>query len=109
MIVAEQIAELTALCERAVEMIESGQNYVYLPRLTLPEGCQPSQVEALLCLHGRDGYSTRLFLSQPVPGRGQNWTVHRILDRTWHTCSWQNVSAQLRPAQILAEHLRALR
>lgn len=90
-------------------MTESGQSYIYLPRLSLPAGCQPPQVEGLLCPHGRDGYATRLFLAQPVSGRGQNWTVHRILDRTWHTWSWNNVGAQLRPAEILAEHLRALR
>ena len=109
MIAAEHMAELTAMCGEAREMTESGQSFIYLSQFKLPAGCEPAQLEALLCPHARDGYTTRLFLSAPVAGRGQNWTIHRIVDRSWYTFSWNNVSAQLRPAEILAEHLRALR
>jgi len=90
----------------AKEVTEGGYTFVYLPSL-----CIPAQqvMDALLCIQPRDGYMTRLFLTAQIQGRGNNWTTHRILDRTWFTWSWNNVSSQLRPAQILAEHLRALR
>src|SRR5437868_9404669 len=107
MIPAEQMEELRAICPGAREMSEGGLAYVYLPGLRLPECCNPAQAEALLCLQVRERYPTRLFLSQQVVAKGNNWNSFRILDRTWFACSWNNVSASLRPAQILAEHLRA--
>lgn len=109
MVAAEHLQELTELCGEVRELTESGRMYIYLPRLRLPSGCVPKEVEGLLCLQEHSGYATRLFLSQTIPGRGANWTVHHIASRAWHSWSWNNVSAQLRPAQILAEHLRALR
>jgi hypothetical protein len=72
----------------------------------LPDG---GIVEALLCLAGRDGYPTRLFLSRQVVGKGANWSVHRILDKAWHTWSWKDVPADLRPLEILTSHLDGLR
>jgi len=36
-----------------------------------------------------------------------NWTCHQIFGRSWYTWSWNNVPANLRPAEILAGHLRA--
>lgn len=30
----------------------------------------------------------------PIPRRGQNWTTHNILSRSWHTWSWNNVPAK---------------
>jgi hypothetical protein len=87
-------------------MEEQGLVYVYIPVLALPDG---QAAEALLCLSGRDGYPTRLFLSRPVTGKGANWSVHRILDKPWHTWSWKDVPADLPPLQILTSHLDALR
>jgi hypothetical protein len=109
MVAAEHLQELRELCGDVRELTEGGRVYVYLPLLRLPRGCAPAEVEALLCLQEHSGYATRLFLSQPVAGRGANWSVHHILDRPWHSWSWNNVNAQMRPAAILAEHLRALR
>ena len=109
MIPPEQMEELRAICPDAREMSEGGLTYVYLPGLRFPEGSNPPQADGLLCLQGREGYPTRLFVSQQVVGKGNNWNSFRILDKTWFACSWNNVSAALRPAQILAEHLRALR
>jgi hypothetical protein len=106
---AEHLQELRELFGEVRELTEDERNYIYLPRLILPRGCVPAEVEGLLCIQEHSGYATRLFLSQQVSGRGANWSMHRIVDRTWHTWSWNNVSAQLRPAAILAEHLRALR
>jgi hypothetical protein len=105
----ELMAELESICEGAKEMPEGGYTFIYLPGLKVRTAEESVRLDALLCLQTRDGYPTRLFLSQQIPNRGNNWTTHRILDRTWHTWSWNNVSANLRPAQVLAEHLRALR
>ena len=109
MIPAEKMEELQAICPDAQEMSEGGLTYVYLPGLRLPGGSTPAEADGLLCVQGREGYPTRLFLSQQVVGKGNNWNSFRILDKTWFACSWNNVSATLRPAQILAEHLRAFR
>jgi hypothetical protein len=105
---AEDMAEVRLLCPEAKEMDEGGRVYVHLPDLILPEGCQPSKVEALVCLSSHSGYTTRLFLSKPLAGRGANWTEHSIFGRKWHTWSFNNVSAALRPMQVLAAHLRGL-
>jgi hypothetical protein len=109
MVPPEHLQELRELCGEVRELAEGGRTYIYLPRLRLPTGCIPNEVEGLLCIQEHSGYATRLFLSQAVSGRGTNWSVHRVLDRPWHTWSWNNVSAQVRPSSILAEHLRALR
>lgn len=104
----EDLAELRAICPGAAIMSEGGYAYVHLPRLKLGQGDSILIREGLLCLQVRDGYATRLFFLEAVPGKGNNWTAHRILDKTWHTWSWNNVPAG-RPAQILAQHLAALR
>jgi len=109
MLTDELLTELTRVCEGAKEMTEGGSTFVFLPGLKIRTGEHAISQDALLCLQARDGYPTRLFLSQQIQGRGNNWTTHRIVDRTWYTWSWNYVSSDLRPAQILAEHLRALR
>jgi hypothetical protein len=103
---ADALDEILALCPRASVIEEGGLAYIHLPVLILPDG---DAAEALLCLSGRDGYPTRLFLSRPVSGKGNNWSVHRILDKAWHTWSWKDVPACLRPIDILMSHLDALR
>lgn len=103
------LEELKLICDGALEMVEGGCFFLYLPGLRVLSASHIFVLDALLCLQARDGYPTRLFLSQQVPNRGNNWTQHRILDRTWYTWSWNNVAASNRPAQVLAEHLRALR
>lgn len=102
----EALEELQQLCADATVMAEGDLTYVHLPGLQIPHG---QRGEALLCLSGRDGYPTRLFLSSPVPGRGNNWSTHRIFDKAWHTWSWNYVPADLRPIEILLAHLGALR
>lgn len=109
MVAAEHLSELKLASPDAVEMAEGGRTYVFMPALKLPSGCTPPQIDALLCLSEHSGYSTRLFLKEPVSGRGQNWTSHVILGKSWHTWSWNYIPASLRPLAILAEHLRGLR
>jgi hypothetical protein len=106
--IEDELAELGLLSGAVTEFREGEKRYLLLGRVTLPAGCGPSATEALLCPQERDGYQTRLFLAEPVSGRGANWTVHRILDRNWHTWSWQGISANQRLAQILRGHLRGL-
>jgi hypothetical protein len=105
----DQVAELKPLCRSVVEIEQNAQPFLYMEGLRLPAGCEPAAVDALLALHGRDGYPTRLYLQSPIRQRGANWSVVCLLDRTWHTWSWKDVSANQRVAQVLAEHLRGLR
>jgi hypothetical protein len=88
---------------------EGGVDFVFLPRVVLPEGSNPRETAALLCTGQHGGYTTRLFLPAIVPGKGANWTQHMIVGKVWYTWSWNQVPASLRPAEILAEHLRGLR
>lgn len=104
----DDLDDIRELCPGAALMIEAGVRYIFFPGLRLPLGRKPELCDALLCLSGRDGYPTRLFLSVQLTDRGANWRQYRIFDRTWHSWSWNGVPPSLRPAQILAEHMRAL-
>lgn len=105
-----ELSEIRSVCFGAEAIQEAGVTYIYLPNLKLPLGCNPREVEGLLRPGpGPDGYTTRLFLSHPFSSKGQNWTVHRILDKTWHTFSFNNVPSDLRLIEILANHLNVLR
>lgn len=89
----------------AKHFTEGGLDFIHIPKLKLPGGTQPSEVEALLCPQARDGYATRLFLSSPIHSRGANWSTHHILGRSWHSWSWQGVQAEQELSQILLGHL----
>ncbi len=106
MVAGPHLQEIIDLCGEAKELLDG---YIYIPKLRLPSGCQPQEVEALLCLVGHNGYMTRLFLSQQITNRLGGWAPIYVQGRTWYTWSWNGVAPQLRPAEILAEHLRALR
>jgi hypothetical protein len=101
------MSELRTLVPGAREMVEAGITYIHLPQLRLPGAL--GTVEALLCIQQHGGYTPRLFLSQAVTGKGANWSVHQIFGKNWHTWSWNNVPANIRPAQILVGHMDALK
>ena len=103
----EQMQELRHVCANAHEMAEGDIVYLHLPVLKLPSNL--GVVEALLCPQAHSGYATRLFLSASFPQKAANWTTHTILSRTWYTWSWKDVPANQRLAEILAQHLVALR
>lgn len=105
----EELAEILQVCPSAKEMAEGGHRYIHFPALRMPPGRDPTEQEALLCLTSRDGYATRLFLAKVVSGTRFSWTSFNILDRQWHTWSWKDVPPSLRPIEILAQHLKALR
>jgi hypothetical protein len=107
----DQVAELKLLCPEAAAFNEAGCTYVLLPGLNLPEGCEPACADALLCPTARDGYDSRLFFAEQIKcGNSPNWnaTCVRIGERNWHAYSWRTVP-NLRLAQMVAVHLRALR
>lgn len=105
----KQLAEVAALVPGARVMPDAGIDYIFLPGLKVSVGQEERILDALLCPVQHGGYATRLFLAEPIPQRGQNWTTHNILSRSWHTWSWNNIPASLSPMQILSAHLRALR
>ncbi|GBE09357.1 hypothetical protein BMS3Abin11_02490 [bacterium BMS3Abin11] len=108
MIQENKIDALTSLCPDVALIKDAGIDYISLPKLTFKSENTVRTMDALLCPVRHSGYATRLFLSEKIPGRGCNWTVHSILGRTWHTWSWNNVPDTLSPAQILSAHIRAL-
>ena len=111
MIADEQLAELQALVTGAVHATEAGVDYVFLPALSMPDGCNPPVVDCLLALGPRDGYDNRLFFAQLVSSpQGRNWNGQniRILEHNWFAYSWR-VPTGLRPIEVLIGHLNALR
>ena len=112
MICQENLGELQKIFGGAKVMQEGGIDYVFLPELEIITSQATYRLDVLLCpTQHPSGYMTRMFLAEPLHGSGQsnNWTEHRILERNWHSWSWQNVPATQALAQILAAHLRALR
>lgn len=104
-----QLAEVTAFVPGARVMPDAGIDYILLPSLKVAVGQEEIVLDALLCPVQHGGYTTRLFLAKPIGQRGQNWTIHNILSKSWHTWSWNNVPANLSLMQILSAHMRALR
>jgi hypothetical protein len=109
---ADEVAELLDLFGRVQQAEDGGFTYFLLPDVSLPAGCTPAALDALLCPMARDGYSSRLFLSQQIVhrGPGTNWNAVnvRILERNWFAVSWQ-VRPTLRLAQLVRGHLDAFR
>lgn len=109
MIQPTQLDELKRICTDAQVESEAGTDYIVLPDLKVVTGEQERILTGLLCPTQHGGYSTRLFLSEKIPERGQNWTLHYIASRNWHVCSWNNVPSNLTLVQMLSAHLKALR
>lgn len=108
----DQLAELKELCPDASHLKDGGTDYFLLPTLALPSGCAPAVADALLCPTPRDGYNSRLFFDRTIASsQALNWHMQnvRIGDRNWNVYSWKLNRTDLRLAQIVGEHLRALR
>lgn len=111
----DEFAEVLAICPDAAQYAEGGRNYVYLPKLHLPDGCDPPVIDALLWPEPGEGYSSRLYFASRVRPAGVtnttplHWNGSVLaLERPWHAHSWRTPPA-LRAAQMIAVHLRALR
>ena len=105
----EHLEELRAICAGAEPMSDGPLLLVYLPKLVVTVDGVGHELDGLLCLSQHQGYMTRLYLSKPFPNKRQNWTVTQLVGRQWHCWSWQGVPASHRPAEVLAQHMTALR
>lgn len=107
----DRLADLREICPQARAETEAGKDYIFLPGLRIESDGKVIVMDALLRPGEHSGYRTRLFLAQPLPGKGRGggWSVHTILGRTWHSWSWQGIPETLPFPQMLLEHLWALR
>jgi len=107
----DQIEELKRISPQISIAEEGGYSYIFIQKLSLPQGCQPSEIDVLLCPTARDGYSSRLFFAEKVTGGrdGINWNLTiRVLARNWEAFSWRTDPGQ-RLAEMLMIHLSGLR
>ena len=107
----DRLAGLRIVCPKAEVLIDAGKEYIYLPGLRITTDARVVVMDALLRAGEHSGYPTRLFLAEPLPGKGQGggWSAHAIAGRTWHTWSWKGIAETLPLQQILLGHLWALR
>jgi hypothetical protein len=108
-ITSEALASLRPFSAAPQALIENGGEFVLLPRLKVAVGTVVHIRDALLCPREMHGYLTRLFLSEPIPGRGQNWQQFMFFAQAWHSPSWQGVEAALSLPQMLLAHLASYR
>jgi hypothetical protein len=107
----DEIIELKAMFPGVSQGDDGSITYFLLPQVSLPTGWAPAQVDVLLCPTTRDGYPSRLFFAErPSGGKSLNWNAvgFRILERNWDAFSWNLHRTDLRLAQMVAAHLRAL-
>lgn len=102
----DQVRELARLFPGVQQANEGGVTFFLIPKLSLPAGCTPERVDALLCPTARDGYPSRLFLAEQVTSR--SWSTARILERNWHMVSWR-IREGPRLAQMVMAHLDAFK
>lgn len=107
---ADQVQELKLLAPGLSSCEEGGFTYFLLPSFPLPVGCRPERTDLLFCPMPRDGYTSRLYYAEPVACRtALNWNgMVRMLERNWHAFSWRINQTDLRLAQVILTHLRAL-
>lgn len=107
---ADEVEELKRLWPGVRIGAEGGYTYYLLPDVALPDGCEPAKTTLLLCPTSRDGYPSRLFFADRVGSRATlNWNGQsRILERNWHAYSYTIREDNLRLAQMVLAHLKAL-
>jgi len=59
----EQLDELKRYCSKINALSEGSAIFLHLEQLRLPEGCEPTACDALLCPFDGDGYPSRLYFS----------------------------------------------
>jgi hypothetical protein len=102
-----EIEELLKLQPKATHASEGGRDYFLLPNLALPAGCEPSIIDALLCVTEESGYKCSLFFAQeiktPTP---KNWnrTNKRILERNWFAYSYQTPDGLNVPQKFIIQY-----
>jgi hypothetical protein len=109
----EQITELKR-CYSGLALVKDGEvEFILISPLLLPAGCEPHSVDGLLCPVPRDGYSSRLFLSQKIThsGKGVNWNADGVLiaNRKWWAVSWKTNKDDLTLLGMVLTHLDAFK
>ena len=109
--IEDELDELRAICPEVSSISDGGKDYLLWPQLKVTTDGKVLRMDALLRPGEHSGYRTRLFLAEPLPGKGRGggWSVHSICGRVWHTWSWKDVPETLPLPQMLLEHLWALR
>jgi len=108
-VTTDQVDELKRLYPEVSAAEEGGVTFYLIPNSATPPGRTPATVDYLLCPVPRDGYESRLFVSQQVTGgpTQPNWNGNiRVLERNWVAASWKS-PVGLRLAQMVAYHMRA--
>ena len=106
---AESLISLCPFVDSPQALSEAGNDFVLLPNLKITVAGAIHARDGLLCPQTLHGYLTRLFISEPIPGRGQNWKRYMFFGRPWYSPSWQGVDATLPFPQMLLAHLGAYR
>jgi hypothetical protein len=109
---ADQVVELKRVYPDVSGQDEGGQTLILIPNLKLPEGCTPEVTDVLLFPVSRDGYPSRLYLSEKIAhnGEGQNWhppTGAIIGNRQWWAVSWNTHQPRQRLLGMVTAHLQA--
>ena len=112
-----QVAQLKVYCPNLSSFDdgegEAKKTYVLIDGLDLPAGCQPKRVQGLLCPFTRDGYTSRLFLSEKIThnGKGTSWNADgvQIGGRSWWAVSWKTGTENLTLLGMLMAHLKAFK
>jgi len=103
---SEDFRALKSIYPSVEEVPDGNHLYLYFPELKVYSDGEFVSVRALLDCSAN---STKLFLSQPFPNKGKNWSTSVISGREWHTFSYDGVSNSLSLISILANHLDVLR
>lgn len=108
----DQIEALKKLYPELAAASEGGTDFIRIEKLVLPEPCQPKVVAGLLCPTARDGYPSRLFISEKVNHSGKaNWNPANgsmILGQQWWALSWKTRAGQTL-VQMVLDHLGGFR
>lgn len=108
-----QIDELKLFYPEIGAVTDGGVEFILIRSFRLPDGCAPAVVDALLCPVARDGYPSRLFLSQKVRhiGPGQNWNAAgvQIAGSQWWAVSWKVNKNGLTLLGVVLAHMEAFK
>ncbi len=106
-----ELAPLRLLSPELDRWSEGGKTLVFLPSLQFEAKGKAVTRNALLWPYDRDGYTSRLFLSERAPShQALNWQqTFSLGGREWHSWSWKDVPNTIPLSAILAGHLRAFK
>ena len=106
--VDDEFKKIKRLYEAAKLVREGGNPVVLLPQVTFQSAGREIRMDLLLYPAAHGGYPTRLFFERQIEGRGNNWTEHCVVGKSWWACSWGGVEANMSWPSILYAHLRAV-